>query len=342
VRGTPVPVVEGIRVEPGGAVQASVGDDGTLVYLPGGAATGLQLVWVDRAGREELIDAPPRQFRYPRLSPEGTRVAVQDVGEENDVWVWQLARKTLTRLTFGPAVEGYAAWTPDGRHILFSSSRDKVNAPFWQLADGTGATERLVTGTTPLDQGVVSRDGRWLILRATGAATGEDIVAVDLADKARLQPAGSGGVRPLVQTKFNERNPELSPDGRWLAYQSDESGATEIYVRPFPDVDAGRWQVSAGGGAYPLWGRDGRELFYYGPDDWLVSVPIRSEKSFTFGSAARVVEVSRYYTQLVGRNYDVSADGRRFLVLRGEEEGRADVRVVLNWTEELKRLVPVN
>lgn len=128
---TPVPVVEGIRVEPGGAVQVSVGDDGTLVYIPGGASTGLRLVWVDRTGQEEVIDAPPKQFRYPRLSPEGTRVAVQDVGDEKDVWVWQFARKTLTRLTFDAAADGYPTWTPDGRYILFSSSRDKVNAPFW-------------------------------------------------------------------------------------------------------------------------------------------------------------------------------------------------------------------
>ena len=341
VRGTPVPVVEGIRVEPGGAVQASVGNDGTLVYLPGGAAIGLRLVWVDRAGQEELIDAPARQYRYPRLSPDGARVAVMDVGGENDVWVWQFARKTLTRLTFDAAADIYPAWTPDGRRILFSSLRDKVNAPFWQLADGTGTTERLVAGTTaPLDQAVVSPDGRRLVMRATMATTGEDLVVVDLADKARLQPGAPGGVRPLVQTKFNERNPEISPDGRWLAYQSDESGAAEIYVRPFPDVDAGRWQVSAGGGTHPRWGRDGRELFFLSPDDWLRSVPIQSEKSFTFGSAARVVEVSRYNMQLQGRNYDVSADGRRFLLLRGEEQGLAEVRVVVNWLEELKRLVP--
>lgn len=198
-----------------------------------------------------------------------------------------------------------------------------------------------MTGTTtPLDQAVVSPDGRRLVMRATMAATGEDLVVVDLADKARLQPAASGGVRPLVQTKFTERNPEISPDGRWLAYQSDESGAAEIYVRPFPDADAGRWQVSAGGGTHPRWGRDGRELFYLAPDDWVRSVPIQSEKSFTFGSATRVVEVSRYYAQLPGRNYDVSADGRRFLMLRGEEQGLAEVRVVVNWQEELKRLVP--
>ena len=341
VRGTPVPVVEGIRVEPGGAVQVSVGDDGTLVYLPGGAATGLRLLWVDRAGQEELIGAPARQFRYPRLSPDGTRVAVADAGDERDVWVWHFARKTLTRLTFDAADDSYATWTSDGRRILFSSARDKVNAPFWQLADGTGTTDRLVAGTaTPLDQAMVSPDGRRVVMRATMATTGADLVVVDLADKARPQPGAPGGVRPLVQTKFMESNPEISPDGHWLAYQSDESGAAEIYVRPFPDVDAGRWQVSAGGGTHPQWARDGSELFYLSPDDWIRSVPIQSEKSFTFGSATRVVDLSSYYTQLQGRNYDVSADGRRFLVARGEEQGLAEVRVVVNWSEELKRLVP--
>ena len=162
--GTPVPAVEGIRVEGGGAVQFSVADDGSLVYIPGGTGNiSRRLLWVDRNGTEEAIAAPPRAYFYPRMSPDGTRVALDIRDQEDDIWTWDFARNTLTRLTFGPAADGYPAWSRDGRRLIFSSAREKILAPFWQAADGTGAVERLADAATPLDQYSLSPDGKRLI-----------------------------------------------------------------------------------------------------------------------------------------------------------------------------------
>ena len=336
VVGTPVPAMEGVRVEGGGAVQFAVADDGTLVYLPGGTGTAaLQLVWVDREGREEPINAPPRRYLYPRISPDGTRLALDVRDQENDIWTWDIVRNTLTRLTFDPAFDQYPAWTRDGRRVMFFSAREKTLAPFWQAADGTGAVERLGTDPRPLDQGSLSPDGKRLILRAISPNTRDDIVMLTLDGERRIEP--------LLGTPFLERNAELSPDGRWIAYQSDESGRFEIYVRPFPRVDDGRWQISTGGGTHPLWGPDGRELFYIAGNGALMTVPIQAATGFSAGNGTRLLDVSEYINTNVGRNYNISPDGRRFLMLKDQEgSGGAQINVVLNWFEELKRLVPVN
>jgi serine/threonine-protein kinase len=211
----------------------------------------------------------------------------------------------------------------------------KTLAPFWQAADGTGTAERLVTDPRPLDQASLSPDGKRLILRATSPDTGEDIVMLSMEGERRIEP--------LLHTKFTERNAELSPDGRWMAYQSNESGAFEVYVRPFPRVEGGRWQISTGSGRQPVWSRNGRELFYLAADGALMSVPVQPGPGFTVGNATRVLDVASYNISLAaGRSYDVSPDGQRFLVLKdAQQQGAAQINVVLNWTEELKRLVPI-
>jgi Tol biopolymer transport system component len=335
-----------IRVEPGGAVQFSVGEDGTLVYLRG-KTPGNRLAWIDRAGKEERLDMASRSVIYPRLSPDGTRVALNVQGQENGIWIWHLGRKTFTGLTFDPAFQN-VWWTPDGQRLVFSSQHENVHALYWQAAEGTGAVERIATSTTPIDPGSVSPDGRWLVSATVTSATGRDIVAVDLGNTDGLRARVSGEpsdstreLRPLVQTKFNERNPEISPDGRWVAYDSDESGSFEVYVRPFPDVNAGRWQISERGGVHPRWGRNGRELFYVAPDGWAMSVPMQPGAGSAFGGATRVADLSSSYNPRGGRMYDVSLDGTRILALRdADETGRAEIHVVLNWLEELKQRVP--
>jgi serine/threonine-protein kinase len=265
-------------------------------------------------------------------------VAVDSRDQEADIWTWDFARPTLTRLTFDPSVDSYPAWMPDGRRLVFSSLREKIDAPYSQAADGIGTAERLVTDRWELDQASVSPDGKRLVLRARSTETGEDIVMLSL-DGARR-------VESLLRTKFRERNAEISPDGRWLAYQSDESGSYEVYVRPFPQVESGRWQVSSSGGTRPLWNRNGRELLYVSADSMLMSVPVQLlGTTFGYGSATRVVDLSEYNIGTEGRGFDISPDGRRFLVTRNDEAepgGRAEINVVLNWTEELKRLVPSN
>jgi Tol biopolymer transport system component len=337
VIGTPAPVLEGIRVEGGGAVQFSVADDGTLVYVPGGTGTGAEfrLGWVDRQGHEERLDMPSRAYAYPRLSPDGTRVALDVRDQEGDIWIWEFARRTLTRLTFDPSPDTYPAWTRDGRRLVFFSARDKTLSPFWQAADGTGMPERLATTATPLDQGSFSPDGKRLVMRVIVADTGEDIVMLSLD--------GDHRVEPLLHSRFRERNAEIAPDGRWIAYQSNESGSDQVYVRPFPAVDGGRWQISTSGGGKPLWARGGRELFYIAPEGGLMSVPLLAGSAFSFGNATRVLDTSPYVLSgAVGRSYDVSADGKRFLLITSaDQQTGAQINVVLNWFEELQQKVPL-
>jgi serine/threonine-protein kinase len=207
--------------------------------------------------------------------------------------------------------------------------------PFWQFSDGTGAPERLATSKSTLDQGSMSPDGRQMVLRQIISGSGEDIVLLTLDNHE---------VRPLISTRFTERNAEISPDGRWLAYQSNESGSFQVYVRPFPAVEGGRWQISPAGGTKPLWARTGRELLYVGLDGKMMSVPIQSGATFTFGNATTVFDANRYYvTNTIGRTFDLSPDGQRFLfVTNGPEESTSQLNVVLDWFAELNQKVPVN
>ena len=333
--GTPVPVVEGVRVEPGGAVQFAVAGDGTLTYLQGGIGTARRLAWVDRQGREELIAAPPRFYVYPRLSPDASRVASDVRDLENDIWIWEFARQTLSRLTSDPAPDQYPAWTRDGRRILFFSGRQGSLAAFSQAADGSGSAQRLGGAVSNIDQASVSPDGTRLLVRTRGPSS-EDIATLSLD--------GTGRLEPLLQSKFTERNAEISPEGRWLAYQSDESGSMEVYVRPFPLVDSGRWQISAGGGGKPVWTRNGRELLYLTAMATLMSVPIHPGPDFKFGNSTAIVDLSQYSLSGAGRDFDISPDGQRVLVLKDAVPQGADaqIHVVQHWLEDLKRLVPVN
>ena len=331
VEGTPVPVVEGIRVENGGAVQYSVSRDGTLMYIPGSATTETELVWIDRTGKEESLGPVPRRAYFSvRVDPTGKRLAldIRDQGADGaDIWVLQLGRQTPTRVTFDAAEDTFPAWTPDGR-LVFTSTRDKSAALYVQEANGTGGARKIAgEASGGLDQSSVTPDGKSVVARG-----GEDIVLVDLA--------GTGSVRKLVEGPFRERNPEVSPDGRWLAYQSDESGAFEVYVRPFPDVAKGKWQASEQGGSRPVWARNGKELFYVGSDQSLMSVAYTGTAGAFDSSPPKKLFG---FTQLVGgaaRTFDVSDDGQRFIAMKtGIDSDRSELRVVVNWFEELKKKV---
>ena len=242
--GNPVPVVEGVATKPQGAANFSVSENGSLIYVPGGATSSGErtLVWVDREGREEALNAPPALYEAPRLSPDGRYVAVEVRDTANtDVMVYDLQRDTLTRLTFDAAPDGRPLWSPDGQSVLFASSRDggTVNV-YSKPADGTGSVQRVIASDTDQSPLSWSADGQLLVI--ADSLGGGDLVSVLLDEENRTEG--------LVETEFVEIYADVSPDGQWIAYASNESGTFEVYVRPFPNVDDGRWQISRDGASH--------------------------------------------------------------------------------------------
>ena len=348
VQGTPVSVLPRVVTTTFGAGNYAVAADGTLVYVdtPGttsgvGSGADRTLVWVDRAAREEPLTAPPRAYMHPRLSPDGTRIAVSIQDQEQDTWMWDLRRGgPLTRLTFTPGVDWFPLWTPDGSRIVFSSAGEGGGISlFWMPADGTGKPERLTSGDLHFATGLSPDGTRVVFYQNTQTARG-DLLTVSLE--------GDHRVEPLLQTPFDEQEGTISPDGRWIAYESDSSGQNEIYVSPFPAITSGIRQVSTAGGRRPLWARDGQELFYLaqtaGTTSTLMRVPVEVRSTVWSAGTPVALFQGRYHTGTQGRTYDVSPDGRRFLMVKEAGADQSDARphiiVVQHWFEELKRLVP--
>jgi len=345
------PIVDGVQVNtPGGWTHYAVAQDGTLVYVASSEATGNRrsLVWVDRQGQAEPVNAPLAQYAAPRLSPDGRHVAVQ-VDNTNDahVVVIDLQRGTSTRLTFGDgADDGNPIWTPDGARIVFSSSRGG-NAPnlYWKAWDGTGQAQRLTTSENPQTPMSWSADGELVFHELRGGGNAK-IGMISLSDAD--QPTW------IIETEFSEGSPEVSPDGRWLAYSSNESGQDEIYVRPFPNVERGKWLVSQDGGQTATWGPSGTELFfrkgYFAGQQSMMVVEAETDPTFNPSTLRAVFSDARYLmatTAHAGRTFDIDPSGERFLMItdpRFQEIGdavSAPTTVVLDWFEELNARVPV-
>ncbi len=340
VAGGAVPLVQGVvRATATGAANYGISNDGTLVYVTGGAAGLRSLVWVDREGREEAIPAEISEYVYPRISPDGTRVALDDRTADNDIWVWDFVSETRIRLTLGENGGTYPVWTPDGTRIAYDPGTGDIA---WKAANNTGRPESLAAGLlspagTPPH--FFSPSGDALVFRAQSSPeTGNDIGMISVGSNAETIW--------LLREPYQERNAELSPDGRWMAYQSDESGRWQIYVRPFPDVEDNLWQVSNAGGLRPLWSRDGQELFFLepGPPERLMAAAIEAtETTFSFGSRTPILDWPYLGASGPGgRTYDVSPDGQKFLALKegGSEGTTQQIIVVQNWFEELRRLAP--
>jgi serine/threonine-protein kinase len=309
-----------------------------LVYVRGGGGPDLSrnLVWVDRQGQETLLPAPPRNYAFPRLSPDGTRFVIYIPDQEIDLWLWDPAGAALTRATFDRSVDVFPVWSSDGRQLLFSSARTGNVNLYAQAADGSGGVTQLTVSPNVQHANSASPDGTRLVFTETVPATAQDLMQL------RLDAAHE--VTPLVQTPFIERNGEVSPDGRWLAYEANDSGRFNIYVRPFPDVASGYWQVSTDGGTRPLWARNSQELFYLSPTGAVMRVAVTSGAN---GAATAPITLfdGPYGTiaNQSGRTYDISTDGERFLMIKNESSGDeadvpASIVVVQNWGEELKRL----
>ncbi len=334
VTGPPVALVEGVlpSTDNTGAAQASFADPGSLVYVSGGGQAGERtLAWVDRTGTEQSLQLPPRSYRHPRLSPDGQRVVLDiDKGNGGDVWVYDLPRGTLTRLTF-EATNAFPVWASNGKKVTFESTKAGPTNLFWKPADGSGAQERLTTSENTQNPGPWSPDGETLAFTEADPATGSDIWVLSLKDGRKSQP--------FLRTPFNEGNLVFSPDGHWVAYQSNESGRDEVYVQPFPGPGS-KGLVSTQGGTEPVWSRDGHELFYRSGDKMMV-VATMIQPAFRASKPEVLFEKPHYVLPLL-RNYDVTSDGRRFLMLKESEQVAAatHINVVLNWFEELKRRVP--
>jgi serine/threonine-protein kinase len=342
--GSSVPVLQRLAIKESGTADFAVATDGTLVYVDAPsslAANARTLVWVDRRGKEEPLAAPPRAYLQPSVSPDGTRVAVFSLDQESDLWIWDVRRTRLTRLTLDPGQDWHPVWTPDSRRIVFSSDRGGGHFNlWWQAADGTGDAERLTTNSKVQFATGITPDGTAALFHQATPTMGPDLLQVALD--------GTHRVTPLVQTRFDERNGIVSPDGRWLAYQSNSSGPIEIYVQPFPNVDGGgQRQVSTAGGTQPLWSRKTKELFYVGANGTLMGVSVEAiGATWSNGTPTKLLE-ARYLTAggaSGGRTYDVSPDGKRFLMIKGPATDTATtppaVILVQHWDEELKRLVP--
>ena len=346
VVGDPVRVVEGLEATSIGAVNAAVTRTGTLVYVPGGAGgtTLRSLVWVDRQGRETPIPAPPRAYVSPRLSPDGTRVALEIRDQEQDIWTWDLARQTLTRLTFDPAIDLAPVWTPDGRRIVFASTRSGAPNLFVRPADGTGMDVRLTTSKNRQATTSVTPDGAFVVGYEVRPPQKNALIARFALDGGA---SGRGARTPVAEgfadTPFEGIGGEISPDGHFLAYESFESGRPEIFVRPYPQTANGRWEVSTEGGSRPAWTSGGRELIYLDGANRLTAVAVESTgPTFHVGTPAALLTTT-YATPAPWRSYDVSPDGQRFLMIKegaGTDTAPPSFVVVQNWFGELKRLVP--
>jgi len=351
VQSDPVPVVEQVMTLATGAGQFDLSRNGTLVYMPGGTNSIVgaprSLVWVDRSGHESPIDAPARSYTFPRLSPDEQRIALDIRDQENDVWIWDFKEHNLRKLTFNPGGDGWPIWTPDGLRIVFSSQRDGSGVPnvFWQAADGTGTAERLTTSTNPQNPHSIVPDGKSLILQEIVQSNASDLMLLHLGGITNGAAGGKLVAQPLVHTPAGENAPEISPDGHWIAYYSGESGGRpEVIVRPFPNVDGGRWQISNGGGTRPAWAKNGHELFYLGLNaSTMMAVPVQTSPTFSAGNPTKLFE-GRWFSGQTGRTYDVTKDGQRFLMIKDVTAGPAatspTMTVVLNWTEELKKKLP--
>ena len=333
VLGEPVQVVDSVMMTSNGAANYAVSQRGTLLYVPGGAhavtTSPRSLVWVDRQGHEQPIKAPPRPYGVARVSPDGARLAVELLDQENDIWIWDFGRETLTRLTADPGFDVMPLWTPDSRRVIFASTRAGVPNVYTQAADGSGTVDRLATSANSQMATSITSDGtnvigfegfRFMLLRLPGSLSG--------------QPAAAS------QTLFGGFIPEFSPDGRYIAYQSGESGTAEVYVRPFPLADTGRVQVSTTGGTRPAWARNGRELFYLDASQKLTEVVVQTTgPTFIAGKPAKILD-NEYANPFPARWYDVSTDGERFLMVKdnaaAEDVTPISMIVVEHWLEQLK------
>jgi serine/threonine-protein kinase len=332
VRGAPVPVLERVGYSTlTGAAQVDFSQAGTLVYRNdegGGLLTTVQ--WVDATGKTQPLLAKADSYIRPSLSPDGTRLAITT----SDIWVYDLQRDTMNRLTFGFTALA-PLWSPDGRYILYSAS----GGTFWTRSDGSGKPQPLTQSKNTLLPWSIPADGKWLAFFELNPKTGYDLWTVPLESDASGLRAGKP--EPFLQTQFDEVFPSFSKDGRWLAYSSNESGSYQVYVRAFPDK-GGKWQISSSGGTLPEWAPNGKELFFRTEDNQIM-VAIYEVKGDSFvADKPRVWSEKRIANVGLLPNYDLAPDGKHIAALMPaetaqEQKAQNHVIFLMNFFDEVRR-----
>jgi serine/threonine-protein kinase len=338
VTGGPIPVVDGLFMCPNtGVAHFSLAANGTLAYAQGMVLGGERRpVWVDRRGKAEPLPMPARSYLHPRLSPDGKLLAIEIEGPTHDFWIFDFGRGTMTKVTLD-GVSHWPLWTPDGSRLTYRVWSQGHFSMWWMPSDRSSAPERLFEDPHSQSASSWSPDGKAVAFTQINLDTGTDVYVMRLD--------GDRKPRPFAQTRFPEGSPKFSPDGRWIAYTSSESGRNEIYVQAYPGPGA-KIQVSTDGGTDAVWKRNGGEL-YYRNGDKMMAVQVHTAGSFQASKPA-LLWTGRYAHGLgsacgapgtTSSNYDVTADGQRFLMIQHDEQAPAQINVVVNWTEELKRLM---
>jgi Tol biopolymer transport system component len=344
MRGTPTPLLEDVAANPAlGGGQFDFSATGTFVYLAGkGAAQQWSVVWLDSSGRTQPLLATPAAYTFPRFSPDGRLLAVQITSRDGtDIYLYDWGRDALTRLTF----TGHAqipVWAPDGKHIAYESVERGFEV-WWVRSDGSGEAQRLLESQNNMAPWSFSPNGRRLAYFETNPETAMDIwtLPLDISDPDRPKV---GKPEPFLRTPASENVPVFSPDGRWIAYRSTESGTTEIFVRPYPARSGGKWQISTGGGLYAIWSNNGRELFYQTVDNRIMVAGYTAHgDSFEPGKPRVWSDKKIFYAG--GLNMSLANDGKRFAVFpmpeaTGGEKGPVHVTFLLNFFDELRRRLP--
>jgi serine/threonine protein kinase/Tol biopolymer transport system component len=332
----------------------AISDSGTLIYTlraPQEESSKYTLVWVDREGHEKLLEAQPNEYNSPKISPDGKKIAILIGGLGNqDIWIWDIDRKNLTKLTLDETNEVQPVWTADSKRIIYASYHEDASRGgiYWRPADGSGSVEKLISASDrSLMPWSITRDGKTLLI--------QELVSWTNADIGMISMEGDYERKALLENEFSEAQPTISPDGRWLVYLSSEATGEvmeeEVYIRPFPDVDKGRQQISNGGGNCPLWSPDGKELYYLSSDNYVMAVSVKTEPTLSLGTPEPLFRNTNLGL-IFGGGYpwDIHPDGDRFLMIKppvGEGGatgiiGPREIIIVANWIEELKHRVSVD